>query len=338
MSNFDFRKFVAELNAAARSHPIGALQEIRAKLHGKQQSGEKLFREPTITDEWACHYGGRAELQFNIGYDGATEDMIRSGVAFSFETSRSYPVIDPLIDKAKLFNDFLRINSELYGDMRMWHWQNQTRSGETRPGPIPPEQATIGVFLFLGNLRPISEVTHDLVLNDMDRLLPLYKYIESRGRIQPLPNIGQQKFIFQSGRNSTLATTKASYAQRELDVNLRHNILQGALQRQLSAQYGIENVHKEVSTGNGNIIDLVVRQSEGYWFYEIKTYQSPRACIREAIGQLLEYAFWPESQNASRLIVVGETAPDQDVIEYCRILKKRFSLPIEYQQIVTEKP
>jgi len=172
----------------------------------------------------------------------------------------------------------------------------------------------------------------------MDRLLPLFKYIESKGSIQPLPNVGGKKFIFQSGRNQILTTTKATYAQRELDVSLRHNLLQEALHCQLVAKFGSENVHKEVSTGIGISVDLAVRQNDEYWFYEIKTYQSPRACIREAIGQLLEYSFWPGSQEASRLIIVGETAPDQEVTDYCRLLKLRFSLPIEYQQIVLAKP
>jgi hypothetical protein len=48
----------------------------------------------------------------------------------------------------------------------------------------------------------------------------------------------------------------------------------------------------------GGRIDLVVRTGEGYEFYEIKTYGSARACIREAIGQLLEYAMWPGAEPA----------------------------------------
>jgi CO dehydrogenase/acetyl-CoA synthase epsilon subunit len=49
---------------------------------------------------------------------------------------------------------------------------------------------------------------------------------------------------------------------------------------------------------------------------------------------LLEYAFWPGSQEANPLIVVGETALDEEGTVYLRKLKKRFSLPIEYEQIV----
>jgi hypothetical protein len=77
----------------------------------------------------------------------------------------------------------------------------------------------------------------------------------------------------------------------------------------------------------------VVRQNNEYWFYEIKTAHSPRACIRQAIGQLLEYAFWTSSQNVTRLIVVGETPLDQDGAKYLRTLQKQFSLPIDYEHI-----
>lgn len=68
-----------------------------------------------------------------------------------------------------------------------------------------------------------------------------------------------------------------------------------------------------------------------YWFYEIKTALTPRACLREAIGQLLEYGFWPGGQEPARFIVVGESPIDDNGQEYLRRLRKRFSLPIEYE-------
>ena len=82
------------------------------------------------------------------------------------------------------------------------------------------------------------------------------------------------------------------------------------------------------------IVDAVVRRLDEYWFYEIKTDSSPRACIREAIGQLLEYAFWPGGREACRLIVVGESPLDEDSKKYLRQLRDRFALPIYYEHIV----
>ena len=70
-----------------------------------------------------------------------------------------------------------------------------------------------------------------------------------------------------------------------------------------------------------------------YWFYEIKTALTARACLREAIGQLLEYGFWPGAQVPTRFIVVGETALDNDGQEFLSRLRNRFSLPIEYEAI-----
>ena len=58
------------------------------------------------------------------------------------------------------------------------------------------------------------------------------------------------------------------------------------------------------------------------------------AYTREAIGQLLEYAFWPGAHEPARFIVVGESPIDEDGHEYLRRLKKRLSLPSEYEAIV----
>lgn len=336
MSKFDLRKYAQDLNDAARSHPIGALQEIRAELHGKQRTGRTIFSTQTITKKWAFHHGGRSELQFNIGFDGTRSRELRSGVAFSFVTSQSFPSIEPLIDKARLFNDFLGMNPNLYRDMSMWYWRNGERN-EIPVGPISPELAAKGVFVFLGNRRPIKTLTYEAALDDMDRLLPLYKYIESSGRTKPFPNQPDKGFAFQSGKKSHKTKTKATYAQQVLDVNLRHNFLMNIFEKQLKKRYGAKNVFTENPSGFGrNSIDLVVRHSGGCSFYDIKTSLVPRLCVREAIGQLLEYAFWPGGKEARRLVVVGESVSDAHLVEYCRRLKKRFSLPISYEQIVVK--
>ena len=149
MSEFEFRSYIKKLNEAAHSHLIGGLQDIRAELHNKQRSGEKIFNLKYITDSYAFHYGGRKELQFNVAIDGLDDDQLRSGVAFSFETNQTLPEIGVLIPKVKLFNDFLRFNPHIYSDMRMWHWRKAKRREENPPGPIPSELIVEGVFLFL---------------------------------------------------------------------------------------------------------------------------------------------------------------------------------------------
>ena len=93
----------------------------------------------------------------------------------------------------------------------------------------------------------------------------------------------------------------------------------------------------EQITTIGTKIDVVVRRSEDeFWYYEIKTALSPRACLREAFGQLMEYAYWPGAREAKRLIVCGESPLDRDGEEYLQQLKRRFALPIDYEQVTLD--
>ncbi|MSR58091.1 MAG: hypothetical protein EXS05_10495 [Planctomycetaceae bacterium] len=175
---------------------------------------------------------------------------------------------------------------------------------------------------------------YELILDDFDRLLPLYRYVESGGEEQPVSMATDAMFAFHPGCTVKAQATVANHAITQLDVILRHNVLQKALYDQLVSEFGEKNVGTELASGAGTSVDVVVHRPDGYWFYEIKTAHSPRACIREAIGQLLEYAFWPRAQEACRLFVPGESVLDKDGKEYLQRLRKRFSLPIDYLQVV----
>jgi len=324
MTNIE--SIVSEINQRAKTHPVGKLHEIRKNLPGHRISSKYIFDSRTIKDLYAFHFGGRKELQFNIGVE---DDKLRYGVAFSLETSRSLPKINVLFPKIKRFNDFIQSYPEEYLDMRMWHYKDGVRSSDYMPTSIPHELVTKGVFIFLGKRQSLTLLDYECILNIFDRLLPLYEYVENNGNLQlPL----EAPFEFQPGCTTKKPSAKVTQAQKEIDMNLRHNALQEALWSKLSKKYGDKNVGTENQSGTGSI-DLVVHQNSEYWFYEIKTAYSPRVCIREAIGQLLEYAFWPGMQTVTRLIVVGEGALDKGGEKYLCTLRNRFSLPIEYEQI-----
>jgi hypothetical protein len=107
--NIDIHTIAAELNARAHTHAIGSLQEIRASLKGlSRKPRHDIFGPQTTKADWAFHYGGRAELQFNIG-ELSHPDGFRFGVAFSFEPSRTLPSpIEALARSVRRFNDFMQ--------------------------------------------------------------------------------------------------------------------------------------------------------------------------------------------------------------------------------------
>jgi hypothetical protein len=330
--SLDIHGIAGKLNRLAPPHPIGRLQDIRTQLKKlKRRPGDKIFSTQTTFDDWAFHHGGRTELQYNIGYvDGDISDELRHGVAFSFELSHTLKSIDVLVPKVKFFNDFMELNAGEFSDMRMWHYDDG-RSIDRPPGPIPSALVKEGVFVFLGNRQPPKKIDYEMILDDFDRLLPLYRYVESNGATAPVP-LPKTGFRFEAGASKKVKIAKATLPEKELDLDLRHNLLQDVLYQRLALKHGKDNVRTEQPSGVGTLIDIAVKMKDEYWFYEIKTALTPRACLREAIGQLLEYSFWPGAQEPSRFIVVGESPIDKDGQEYLSRLRKRFSLPIEYEE------
>jgi hypothetical protein len=179
----------------------------------------------------------------------------------------------------------------------------------------------------------VAAIDYNTVLADFDRLLPFYRFVESGGRELRESEPGNG-FEFRAGCTEKAFSTSASLAERELNINLRHTLLQAALCGRLIKQYGAENVADEHASGLGTRIDVVLRRAaKEFWYYEIKTALSPRACIREALGQVMEYAYWPKANEATRLIICGETALDYDAAAYLKNLQQRFRLPVTYEQI-----
>jgi len=322
-----------EINRRAETHAIGHLQEIRRELKGLSRlPTREIFSAQTIADDYAFHAGGRTELQFNIGLE-VVDDVthLRHGVAFSLEPSQTLPKITPLIPKIARFNEFLRMYPEEFSDLRMWHYARGTRSSNYVAAPILPELVQPKVFIFLGKLASAAEPNYDLILGDFDRLLPLYRYVEGNATFPSLAE-SRSEFRFIPGCSIKRSRTTATLTEREIDVQLRHNDLQLALYEYLAKKYGTEAVTTECGNGAGARLDAVVRANGGYRFYEIKTASSARACIREALAQLLEYSFWPGAQEAESMFIVGEPPLDPDADAFLRRLRKRFALPIHYQQ------
>lgn len=117
---------------------------------------------------------------------------------------------------------------------------------------------------------------------------------------------------------------------KTIEVEYLHRIISKKLQKILASKYGAENVTAELPAGYGNNkIDMVVRNSDEYIFYEIKTYNSSRTSVREALGQLIEYSCWTDKSYAHKLVIVMQSLADNKEVEaYIRHLRKCFNIPL----------
>jgi len=45
----------------------------------------------------------------------------------------------------------------------------------------------------------------------------------------------------------------------------------------------------------------------------------------------MEYAYYPSEERAQKLIIVGDSPPEQESINYLDYLRDRFDLPVSYR-------
>jgi hypothetical protein len=153
------------------------------------------------------------------------------------------------------------------------------------------------------------------------------------------PSTGE--FTFKAGHApKKTGTVVVSASRANATADLLHNEMQNALIAELCGKFGSDNVGSEQSTGSGTSIDVVVKAGKETWFYEIKTDASVKACIRQAIPQLLEYAYWQgKAAIADRLIIVGPSPISKEAETYLGFLRSHFGLPFSYEQHkVPERP
>jgi hypothetical protein len=145
---------------------------------------------------------------------------------------------------------------------------------------------------------------------------------------------GNTGYSFGSGnaQDPELArTAKKKSMPRQVELELKHNEVSTAFFKFLKSKYG-KNVRRECKAFGNNKIDIVLRTDDGDVFYEVKTYNFLETSFRQAIGQLLEYCFYPDVQNAVKLFIVSDLEPSEDIRSYVRRLNTVLTIPLGYIQ------
>lgn len=118
---------------------------------------------------------------------------------------------------------------------------------------------------------------------------------------------------------------------KEISINPLHKKIQNAVVRLLAAQYTHLALEAEDPV-MGQRIDIKgkLKDADEWHYFEIKTYSAKRS-IREALGQILEYAHYPSARRASNLYIIGPEKPDDMDIEYLKTLRNTYHLPIWFR-------
>ena len=219
----------------------------------------------------------------------------------------------------------------------MWDWtegDGRGRSRDRSPQGVAGALYEEGAFIFVGKRAPFESFDPARVLGDFDVLLPIYEHVEfdddSAAPVLYPPrgfDFRPDADVFRTGAGVITVQRSAGTSR----VVLSHRELQLALKRELlreGAEVGTE--HRD---GKGGHIDLLALRAGEIEFYEIKTDTPARLAIRAAIGQLLEYAYWPEPVRPSRLVVAGPAPLDPAAARYLQTIEAETGLSVGYRRV-----
>jgi len=327
------KKIAEKLNALASEYEIGKLQDIRKenKMLSKKHTSN-LFSSMTIFDDYAFHDGGRTEMQYNIGFD--ENGLLRYGLAFSLEPGQTLPDVSKLYPQILRYNYLYNSNPELFVGYKIWYFNEYGRSQTVSIHEIGSELLNPHTFIFFGKLMDIDKIDYNEILKTFDKMLPIYKYVTNE-KPHEKDNLIKKHYKFEFIKTNVSLPEEKKYTIKEksVDINVRHSIIQKKLIKQLIEKYGKENVSAEVPIF-GNKIDVAVNNNGSIYFYEIKSTLTARDCIRQAMGQILDYAYWPGQKNADKIFIVGEGTLDSNTELYLEYINKNFSFNLEYLKII----
>ncbi|AYH27066.1 MULTISPECIES: hypothetical protein [Pectobacterium] len=171
-----------------------------------------------------------------------------------------------------------------------------------------------------------------------DPAVPSNYYNLLNYRCQPSFSKLNNTFDFVSGNNDKKGTGNRRNSGIDIEIEYLHNDIQSGIYNSLCLEYGSENVGTENNTGYNSRVDIVVRLNKSsFYFYEIKTNTSVLACIREAIGQVIEYVHFRDNPvNVDKMFIIGIYPPNEDEVRYMKTLREEYNIPIYYRQCFTK--
>lgn len=163
------------------------------------------------------------------------------------------------------------------------------------------------------------------------------KHDETKGWMKRLNDIlvreiPSNRIQFNQGLHIAEETDFSSGSPEKEKILHLHNELMRRLYHHLCQQYGEENIGTENHIGTKKI-DVVAKTEDGYNIYEIKTDKEPRSCVREAMGQILDYAFFECKDVIHKMVIVGVTPETKEVNTYLTKFREKNSLEIYYTAI-----
>ncbi|WP_323757984.1 hypothetical protein [Roseivirga sp.] len=146
------------------------------------------------------------------------------------------------------------------------------------------------------------------------------------------------KFDFQSGKASSQSEYTKTTSGKQSKVIRRHSEITDNLYDYLILKgFGKRQISVEKTRVGGAIVDVVLKQNDEFDLFEIKTSNTALKNIRQAIGQIFEYAMLDADITCNRLIIIGPARMSDIEKAYFERLKKLIQIDLEYWAYIPEE-
>lgn len=159
--------------------------------------------------------------------------------------------------------------------------------------------------------------------------------ISRNSRYQPfnwdgaLPSISETEGVALNSLNKRSEHSRKRTAQDGVEYDPTHVRLQNRVYDLLLEKYGVGRVFYE-----RGYVDISIETDKSTTLIEIKTAPTAKRCMREAIGQLLEYAHYPKTKKSCELVIMGDAPMTRKDESYLELLRAQYDLPLHYSQYV----
>lgn len=230
------------------------------------------------------------------------------------------------------YNDEQRIIAPLLNKYREQHIE-ELKYAEAHFQALNKFELQANIRFSLDNVKRYGYANEMQVLegNKYNRFTPyiLDDVFESK----LLQNIADPiNFTFKSGKAKTVMSHTRNY-KRQSGINIRlHSDITDDLYKYLLNCENVrrDNVSIETSRVGVKIVDGVVRSNMNYSLYEVKTFNTASANIREALGQLLEYAHLYEYIVIEKLVIIGPAPMSNNEMAYFIRIRGAINIRLEY--------
>ena len=148
-----------------------------------------------------------------------------------------------------------------------------------------------------------------------------------------LPDLEKRDFVFSGLDVKETGKKIQSHRQRNvIECSQLHSEIQNMMAEYLRNEYIGAEVKLECGTQFGTKIDIGMLYNDEYYFFEVKAYSNAKLSIREALGQLIEYSYYPNKQIAKQIVIVTNAKLNALDKEYLEFLRNTLSLPVGYIQ------